>query len=591
MSLDGIVINSLVYELSNKIINGRIDKIYQPEKDEIILNIRSDRNNYKLILSASSNNPRIHIINTLKDNPMSPPMFCMLLRKHLQGAKITNISQTSFERIVNIHISSYDELGVLKEKLLTIEIMGRHSNIILIDSDNNKIIDSIKRVPPSLSSVRQVLPGMEYSLPPNQDKLNPLLIDKDTFINIIQSHNEGTLCYKFLYEAFMGISPLISKEICYNANIELNTKIGENINIENLYNSFNSLFDKVRKCDYEPNIIFDSNKNVISFSAIDINQFSDVSKKCDESMSSILQEYYVVRDSSDRIKQKSSSLKKNISNKLERNLNKLSKQKKELFDSTKREKYKIYGDLIISNIYKIEDSQKELECQNYYSEDLETLKIPLDPRLNPSQNAQKYYKKYNKLKSAYEVVSLEIHKTNEDIDYLENVLLSIENCSNPSELDEIREEVAKEGYLKLKNNRKDKKDKKNKNNVSKPQHYISSDGYDIYVGKNNNQNDYLTMKFADKNDYWLHTKEIPGSHVIIKSKGSQIPDDTIIEAATLAAFFSKAKMSSNVPVDYTERKNVKKPNGSKPGMVIYENNNTIYVTPDESKINELKKVN
>lgn len=592
MSLDGIVIKSLVNELNLKILNGRIEKIYQPERDEIILNIRNKGEKFKLLLSASSNNPRVHITESVKGNPLNPPMFCMLLRKHLQGGRIVNISQPSLERIVKIDIQSLDELGILSTKELIIEVMGRHSNIILIDKTSSKVIDSIKRITPDISSVRLILPGLEYKLPPTQNKINPLSINNDLLVGVIESHNKGDLLYKSIYKTFVGISPLIARELCWKAGIEPHIPIGalSNHHKEALTAVFDDLMESIKANIYTPTIIINEEDNkVTAFSAIDIKQFGDLSKHHFDSMSNVLEEYYVIRDRYERIKQKSIDFKKTISIKLERNQNKLAKQKNELLNAKKREKYKICGDLITSNMYKIEKGQKEIICLNYYSPTQEEITVALDPRLTPSQNAQKYYKRYNKLKTALSVVSDQIKKTLEDIEYLENILLSIQNCSEINELEEIREELIAEGYLKDKNKRKKDK-RKQQSSVSKPKHFISSDHYDIYVGKNNKQNDYLTIKFASKNDIWLHTKEIPGSHVIIKSKGEDIPENTLIEAALLAAFHSKGSMSSNVPVDYTERKNVKKPNGSKPGMVIYDNNNTIYVTPKKEEVNKLIKV-
>lgn len=583
MSFDGIVINALENELSKKIINGRIDKIYQPENDEILLIINNNKNNYKLLLSASSSNPRIYLTDKKKENPLNPPMFCMLLRKHIQSGKILNIKQTSLERILNIHIDSYDELGNKKEKILIIEVMGRHSNIILIDKESNLIIDSIKRINVNISTVRQILPGITYTLPPSQEKINPLITNKESFINKVKSFNEGMPIYKILYQSFTGISPLISREILYNSNISDSTLLGELKNFNNLYNSFSELLLKVKNKDFNPYILIDNKNNkMIAFSAIALNHLSIHKTLSFNSISELLDKFYFERDISDRINQKSWSLRKIISSRIEKNIKKLSKLKLELNEANKRDIYKVYGDLIISNLYKIKFKDEELICNNYYNNN-ELTKIKLDPRLNPSQNAQKYYKRYNKLKNASDLLSKEIIKTKNEIKYLENVNLSLENCSDFKELDEIRQELIHEGYLKNRNKFKIK------NNKRKPilKHYISSDGYDIYVGKNNIQNDYLTLKFANKDDIWLHVKDIPGSHVIIRRKDGTIPYNTIFEAANIAAFYSKGKLSSNVPVDYTERKNVKKPNGARPGMVIYNYFKTLFITPDENLIKKL----
>ncbi len=589
MSLDGIVTRAVVYELNNNILGGKIEKVYQPENDEILINIRRKGENYKLLLSASSNNPRIYLTNYTKSNPVSPPMFCMLLRKHLHGSKIIDITQASMDRIIHIDVQGYDELGVLTTKTLTIEIMGRHSNIILSDKESGKIIDSVKRVTPDISSVRQVLPGMEYKLPPSQNKLNPLHVEEDSFLEKINSCNEGTPIFKFLYMCYLGISPLIAREICWLAKTDQDTKIGALSNEDKkvLFSAFNSFMNEIKQNNYNPTIVMDEKVNKIrSFSAVDINQYNDIKKMHYDSISEVLKEYFQTSDTIDRIKQKSANLKKVITTKLDRASNKLMKQNEELLAAEKREKYKIYGDLITANLYKIEKGQKEVEVQNFYSEAQENINIKLDVRLTPSKNAQKYYKRYNKLKNAYEFVSKEIVNTKKEIEYLEHVLVSIDNCFSVNELEEIREELYNEGYVK----RISKNKRKKQTAASNPRHYISSDGYDIYVGKNNKQNDFLTLKLASKEDIWFHTKVIPGSHVILKTMGEEVPSQSIMEAALLAAYYSKGKMSSQVPVDYTERRNVRKPNGAKPGMVIYDNNNTIYVTPKAENIVKIKEL-
>lgn len=589
MSFDGIVMSSLAFELSSLLRNGRIEKIYQPENDEIILSIRNESKNYKLLISASSSNPRVYITNDTKKNPMMPPMFCMLLRKHAQGGKILDIYQFSMDRVLCIDIQSLDELGVLSTKTLIVEVMGKHSNIILIDKNTNKIIDSIKRIPLSISSVRQVLPGLDYNAPPSQGKLSPINLSKENFASFINKSENGIAIYKTLYGNIIGLSPLLAREICYRANIDIDSKVGQlqQKDIDNLYISFKDLYDSIHNNIFAPTQINnDDGSEFLAFSAVDILQYGTLPKKQYSSINELLEDFYVSRDKTDRIKHKSIDLRKSISVKLDRTLNKLAKQKEELLEAEGREIFKIYGDLLTANLHRIEKKQTSVILENYYTDDLEKVKINLDPRLSPIQNAQRYYKKYNKLKNAYQLVSEQIIKTQEEIDYLENILISLDNCTELKELEEIREELIDEGYVKrssLKTRRKEKEI------ASSPHHFISSDGYDIFVGKNNKQNDNLTLKLSDKEDIWMHTKNIPGSHVIIKSKNGQISEATILEAAILAAYHSKAKLSSNVPVDYTERKNVKKPSGTKPGMVIYDYYNTIYVTPEKDLVNKLLK--
>lgn len=588
MSLDGIVTRAIVKELNNTILGGRIDKIYQHEKDEILLNIYNKGNNNKLLISATSNNPRIYLTKCNKSNPSMPPMFCMLLRKHLTGGTVLNVEQYQMDRVLFIDISSIDELGQPSERRLVVEIMGKHSNIILINKDSNKIIDSIKRVTHDMSRVRQVLPGINYEYPPIKDKKNPLDFNTDEFNKLLDECNSNIETYKFFYTNYIGISPLIGKEVCFNSRIDIDRPIGS-LNLEekkSLLNSFITIMDKVKKDSYNPVLIKNNfEADYLDFHATDINQFGNQNKVYLNSISEVLDKYYLKNDTLDRVSQKSQSIKKSIQTKLERSLNKLSKQKQELLESEDRGKYKVYADLISANLYRIEKGSSEIELENFYTENMEKIKVPLDKRHSPAENAQRYYKKYSKLKHAQSLLLKQIPETKEEIDYLENVLISIDNCTEVIELDEIKEELIKEGYLKG-----NLKKKKKKEVISKPHHYISSDGFHIYVGKNNKQNDYLTLRFAHKEDLWLHIQNQPGSHVIITKKNNSISDTSLEEAATLAAYYSKGKNSSNVAIDYTERKNVKKPKNAKTGMVIYENFNTIFVTPSKEQIEKMEKV-
>ena len=586
MALDGLVIHSIVNELSSKILGGKIDKVYQPEDDEILLQIRNNKENFKLVLSASSSNPRVYFANNYKkENPITAPMFCMLLRKYIQNGIIVDISQIEFERIIKITVESFDELKEKTKKDIYIEIMGRHSNIILTHSLDNKIIDSIKRIPFSVSRVRQLLPGITYNLPPKQDKLNPLnSISKDNFINILKEFN-GPL-FKAIYSNFLGISPIISKEICFRSNLDynINTTDLSLDNFNNLFNEFNNLFNLINKNKYNPCIVIDESINkVIDFSCINLSLYKDLNFINNNSISKILEDYYQTKDIKERIHQRSSDLRKSISIKLERLYNKLEKQNQELIDSENSEIFKIKGELLTSYIYMIEKGMESIEVSNFYDPEYKNIIISLNKNITPSENAQRYFKKYNKMKTAKKEITHQISISLDEINYLENIMLSIENCDNLLELLDIKEELIKEGFLRGKI-----KNKKDSKLTTKPNEFISSDGFKILVGKNNKQNDHLTLKVADNNDIWLHTKNIPGSHVIIKTDGKSVTDETIYEAAMLAAFFSKSKLSSQVPVDYTKKKNIKKPNGAKPGMVIYETNSTIYVTPTEELVTKLK---
>lgn len=587
MAFDGLVVHAISDELSSKLVGGKIDKVYQPENDEIVLHIRNNKENFKLVLSASASNPRVYLsTNYKKENPINAPMFCMLLRKYIQSGNIVSVSQVGFERIIKITVESLDELKAKTTKDIIIEIMGRHSNIILTHEED-KIVDSIKRIPPSVSRVRQLLPGMTYVLPPAQDKLNPLdKISRDKFKETI-SDFDGSIS-KCIYSKFLGISPIISKEICFRSNIDISKLASsvEGIDFDNLYKEFTNVILNIKGSNYNPCLAIDSSiDKLIDFSSIDLTLFDNLKVIHDESISSIIESFYANKDAKERINQRASDFKKSISIKLDRLYNKLKKQKIELKESDNANIYKIKGELITAYIYMIEKGMDFVEVQNFYEEDCPLIKIDLNKNLTPSENAQKYFKRYNKLKHAKKEITAQVELSLEEINYLENIILSIDNCDNLAELDDIKEELQKLGYMRGK-----VKSKKDKNNLTtKPNEFLSSDGFTILVGKNNKQNDFLTLKIANNDDLWMHTKNIPGSHVIIKTEGKEIPESTIFEGAMLAAFFSKSKMSSQVPVDYTLKKNVKKPNGSKPGMVIYETNSTIYVTPSEELVVKLKK--
>ena len=586
MALDGLVIHSIVDELHKKLLGGKIDKVYQPENDEVVLHIRNNKENFKLVLSCSASNPRVYLASDYKkENPINAPMFCMLFRKYIQGGNIVNVSQVDFERIIKISVESFDELKEKTTKDIIIEIMGRHSNIILTHSSNNKIIDSAKRIPTSVSRVRQILPGQTYVLPPKQDKLNPINeISLNTFVDTLSSF-DGPI-FKAIYSKFLGISSVIAKEICFRANIDENLLVSEisSDDISKIYREFHNLFKYIKDNIYNPCMVIDTSiDKVLDFSCINLSLFSNLSIINDDSISKILENYYATKDIKDRIHQRSSDLRKSISIKLDRLYNKLNKQEKELIESENAQIYKIKGELITSYIYMIEKGMESVEVANFYDPEYKNIKISLNTNFTPSENAQKYFKKYNKLKTAKKEITSQMEITKEEIDYLENIMLSIENCENLAELMDIREELGKVGYLRSKNN-----SKKETKLTTKPHEFVSSNGFKILVGKNNKQNDHLTLKVASNEDIWMHTKNIPGSHVIIKTEGKEVPDETIFEGAMLAAFFSKSKMSSQVPVDYTKKKNVKKPNGAKPGMVIYDTNNTVYVTPTEELVVKLK---
>ncbi len=586
MPFDGAVVKSLVHELNNKIISGKVDKVYQTEKDEIVLSIRSYKETSKLLISASSNYPRINLTKENKSNPQVPPSFCMLLRKHLIGAKVLSVTQPSLERVVEINFQCIDELGYSNQKSLVAEIMGRNSNIIFIDTNSNKIIDCIKHIDEDISSLREVLPGISYIYPPAQGKLNTLTITAELFENSINEVSASISLEKFFVRVFFGVSPSVSREICYLANLDYDLDI-KDLNLsqtKHLFSSFEAMIKDLKTDTYNPTLFYKNNE-VYDFSCFNLKTYSEYSYQCCLGISEAIELFYNERDKKDRLKQKTGDIRKVVSTKLDRCFKKIEKQSNEITESQNSEKYKIYGDLLTSNLHLMKKSDKFIKVLNYYSEDQSYIEIPLDFQLSPSRNAQRYYRLYTKSKNALIMIKNQIEETNKEIYYLEAQLDNIEKCTDELEINEIRDELSEQGYLKK---RKEKKQKNIKQ--SKPSSYLSSSGFEIYVGKNNYQNDFLTLKMASSNDIWLHTKEIPGSHVIIKTNGNAVDDITLKEAANIASFFSKGKLSSKVPVDYTYKKYVKKPSGAKPGMVIYENHKTIYITPDESIIKNMKKV-
>ncbi len=583
MALDALAIKALVAELSDKLLGGRIDKVHQPERDEILLNIRTLEGAYKVVLSASAAHPRLHFTNETKKNPLTPPMFCMLMRKHIGSGKIIGISQTGFERIIQIDVEAYDELGDLSVKHIIVEIMGRHSNIILT-AENMKIIDSLKHVDFTVSTVRQVLPGLEYVSPPPQNKT--ALISES--IPEIDFSMDGQRTEKAILDKIGGISPLTAREMVFEAVGDVNCVCGElnETQKRKIMSVIGEFAENAAENKFKPCIITDiGSGKVIDFSAVEIKQYG-AGARVDyyDTINEVLSRFYTVRDSAERMKQKSADLVKLLNNNLERCAKKLALQKNTLKEAENKERYKIYGDLLMANLYRLKQGTNTAEVENYYEPDCPTVEIPLSPMYTPTQNAQRYYKKYNKAKTAESEMKVQIKNTVSDIDYLESTLAAIQNVTDEADINAIRAELAQLGYISAKG-----RSKKNKNQeVSKPMHFLSSDGFDIYVGKNNTQNDYLTLKFANTGDLWFHTKNIHGSHVIIKlGTDKNVPKNTLLEAAVLAAYYSKGRESSQVPVDYTNVRNVKKPNGAKPGMVIYDFYNTVYVTPKEQALEKI----
>lgn len=568
MALDGIYLHSLVNDLKTSILNAKIDKINQPEKDEIILTFRKDRKNLKLLISASSKFPRIHLTNTSKVNPLKASTFTMVLRKYLVGGKITSFEQLHGDRILKLNIESTDELGFDSNYFLIIEIMGRHSNITLIRERDNKVMECIKHITPDINSFRVLYPGVNYVYPPSSSKLNPF----DFTLDILEDYfNNNNICMSesVFTNVFTGMSKSLSLNL-YNSM----SKNKENITIDEFFNfTKDFILNLPNNFSYR---IYKTDTFYKDFYCLPLETLENAySVIYFDNPGDLLEEFFFIRDKQERLNSKSIDIQRLI----QTNIDRCNKKSKKLYtilkDCEEKEIFKIKGDLLTSYIYTIKKGDKEATILNFYSEKEEYLTVPLDEFKTPSENIQALYKKYNKYKKSEESAIFQLEQNENELDYLNSVMTNIQNCDTYVEINDIKNELIETGYVKFKKtNKNSKKDK-----ASKPLHFISSDGLDIYVGKNNIQNDYLSLKFANNNHLWLHTKNIPGSHVIVTS--SQVPDKTIEEAAILAAFYSKAKTGTKVPVDYTLVKNLKKPNGSKPGMVIYHTNYSIYTEPSE----------
>lgn len=579
MALDGLVISNIVNELNACLTGGRIHKIYQPENDEIILSVKNNRENYKLLLSASATLPLAYLTGESKQNPMTAPNFCMLLRKHLNGGKILNITQPDFERIINIEIEHLNDMGDVCQKILIIELMGKHSNIIFTQPDG-MIIDSIKHISLNTSSVREVLPGRQYFIPKTQEKYNPLVVTEEKFMEILKKPLPAA---KALYLSLTGISPLIAEELCYQASIDSSVStaaLSESERIH-LYRRFIHFMQDVREGKYDPNIVY-KGKEPVEFSSVPLTCYSELSAVSFDSISNLLETYYAAKNSITRIRQKSVDLRKVVGTALDRSRKKYELQLKQIKDTEKKDKYKIYGEMIHTYGYGLEDGAKSLSCLNYYTN--EEITIPLDPQLSALDNARKYFDKYNKLKRTYDALSKYIVETKNEISHLESISASLDIALLEEDLVQLKEELMDYGYIKRKYSGKN--GNKKIKITSKPFHYISSDGFHMYVGKNNFQNEDLTFKFASGGDWWFHAKGIPGSHVILKTNGQEVPDTTFEQAARLAAYYSKGKNAQKVEIDYSEKKNIKKPNGGKPGFVIYHTNYSMSIEPDITGIQE-----
>ncbi len=577
MAFDGITVANIVSELDETITGGGISRIIQPEKDELLITVKSSRIQYHLLLSANASLPLLYLNDAKKEAPMSAPNFCMLLRKHLQGGQILSVAQPSLERVVVISVLHRDELGDLRKKKLIIELMGKHSNIIFTDEDD-VIIDSIKRVPLSMSSVREVLPGRKWFIPCADGKRNPLETDVPGFLSAMESTTGDIV--RALYGAFAGISPAAAEEFAFEAAAEPRKAFGDLTEDEKkkLAAVFLGHMERIRNRDFTPNIISE-NGEPVEFGSIPFLMYGHapyVTVPC-ASASEMLRSYYGTKEKLTRIRQKSADLRHLVKGALDRTNKKYLLQEKQLRDTEKRDRYRIYGEMLNTYGYSAEEGARELRCVNYYTG--EEITVPVDASVSIQQNAQKYFARYNKLKRTAEALSVQIAETEADREQLESVLTSIDLAETEADLNEIRQELVDYGFAQKKSSVKKGAKREAK---SAPYSYTSSDGFEILVGKNNYQNEELSFRLSDREDWWFHAKGTTGSHVIVRTGGRQLTDRTFEEAGALAAYYSSARKAPKVEVDYTKRKELRKKNGGKPGFVIYHTNYSLMAVPDIS---------
>ena len=571
MAFDGIAIAGLVKEFNDALAGGKISKIAQTEKDELLFTIKNNRETYRLLLSVNASLPLAYLTETNKPSPLTAPNFCMLLRKHIGNGKILSVTQPGLERCIHFEIEHLDELGDLCRKVLIVELMGKHSNIIFCTPEN-RIIDSIKHIPASVSSVREVLPGRDYFLPQTVEKKDPLTASEADFSTVLAASQKPA--GKAIYTGFTGISPVMAEEFCHLASIDADIPASELNELErtHLSHTVALTMEAVREGRFTPCIVYNEEEPV-EFAALPLTSFPPECRlETCASMSQVLEHFYASRNVISRIRQKSSDLRRIVQTSLERNYKKYDLQLKQLKDTEKRDKYKVYGELLNTYGYELTGGEKELSCVNYYTN--EPVKIPLDTQLTARENAQKYFDKYNKLKRTYEALTELTEETKAETLHLESISTSLDIALKEEDLTQIKQELTEYGFIK-KHGPAGKKVKV----TSRPFHYISSDGFHIYVGKNNYQNEELTFKVATGNDWWFHAKGIPGSHVIVKSEGQELPDRTFEEAGALAAYYSKGRDNEKVEIDYIQKKHVKKVTGAAPGFVIYHTNYSLMAAP------------
>ena len=577
MPLDALCLSGVVHELQNALSGAKIDKIYQPSRDEVVLALRAPAGNVKLLLSANPSHPRAHLTQISRENPDKPPMFCMLLRKHLSGARLLELVQPPMERVVDLRLEALDELGDRVERRLVLEAMGRHSNLILLDGEG-RIMDCLRRVDSDMSARRQVLPGLFYRLPPAQEKLAPSSLDRAALESALAAAPEESQADKWLLDTFGGLSPLICRELAFRAGGATDARLhqmGEG-GRSRLLDELEGLLRSVQENSFTP-VMLEKEGHPSDFTFQPISQYGPaVSCVPFPSFSALLDRFYEQRENQERVHQRGQDLIRSVTNARDRAARKIGLQEQELAATRDRERLRQFGDIITSNLHAMEKGMSRLTAADFYDPECPQIHIPLDPLLTPQQNAAKYYKEYNKAKTAESILTLQLEKGRRDLDYLNSVLEAIALAEGERDLQEIRQELTDTGYLRRPSKARDR----GKRVASKPMEFRSSSGLRISVGKNNTQNDLLTTKQAFKSDLWFHTQKIHGSHVILWTEGGQPDLTSIQEAAQLAAWFSQGRANGKVAVDYTPVKYVKKPGSARPGMVVYTTYETAYVAPD-----------
>ncbi|OAT85017.1 Rqc2 family fibronectin-binding protein [Desulfotomaculum copahuensis] len=579
MPFDGLVLAAVRRELEAALTGGRIDRIYQPDPYELAMIVHRPGGRLRLTLSAHPYHARVHLTARSRENPCAPPLFCMVLRKHLEGARIRQINQPGLDRVLTIRVEGRDELGELASRHLICEIMGRHSNIILVDPGSGLIIDAIKRYTHAVSRHREVLPGRPYVPPPEQHKQNPLTADEDAFRQIILEQPLETRLEDILQRRLDGISPPVAKEIVYRAGLPAGTildRCGEH-ELRVLWQALEQIAVPAGRGVFQPALITDRKGDPVDFAAVDLTHYENMDHQSG-TMNELVDAFFARRQEMDRREAQRQSLLSVVRRETGRLAKKLALQEESLSRAARAEDYRLYGELITANIYRLEKGDREAALENFYDSRARTVNILLDPRLTPAENAQAYFKKYNKARHTREAARDRAQDTKAELDYLQGVETAVLQAASAPELEEIRRELVDQDYIKPSPAARQQKKEREK---PAPLAFTSSDGLTVLVGCNNRQNDYLTLRLAGGNDIWMHTKDIPGSHVIIRTEGKTVPERTLFEAASLAAYFSRARQSQNVPVDYTERKNVSKPKSARPGYVIYTGQRTITVDPDE----------